>query len=69
MICMIGYRDMTFCPFFKQCKKGKKCDRALTDEVKKAAEKWWGDKHAPICMFAEKPECFEDNIDKRGKRK
>lgn len=57
---MLCYKDMTFCKFHKECAKGKECDRALTDEVIKDAEQWWGKKGAPVCIFMEKPECFTD---------
>ncbi|MHC5011187.1 MAG: hypothetical protein ACYTG6_09585 [Planctomycetota bacterium] len=42
---MISFRDMTFCtnPDCK-CSPG----RRLTDEVKAAAERWWGGPGAPI---------------------
>jgi len=68
---MMTYKDMTFCSFHKDCKqivkdkKGgeQKCDRALTEAVKEAAQKWWdpsGKNDAPICEFSEKPECWEE---------
>lgn len=57
---MMCYRDMTFCPYFKECKEGGLCSRALTDEVKENAKKWWGKEGAPICRFIEKPECFKE---------
>lgn len=55
---MICYRDMTFCPFWKECKDGKGCDRALTPEVKKKAVEWFGKYGAPICRYVDKPRCF-----------
>lgn len=55
---MICYRDETFCPFHKNCSKGKDCHRALTDQVEKDAVKWWGSEDAPICVFSSKPDCF-----------
>ena len=61
---MICYRDMTFCPFWDECKDGKECFRALTNEVWNKAHKWWGlDKSKddiPICLFTEKPDCFKE---------
>ena len=54
---MICYGDMTFCTFWKECKDGKECNRALTEKVEQDAEKWM--KNAPICTFVEKPECFK----------
>ena len=56
---MISYRDMTFCPFFEDCIKQERCDRCLTAEVQRRADKWWGKGEAPICVFSEKPECWE----------
>ncbi len=58
---MICYRDMTFCQT-KNCQHfGDDCHRSLTDEVMKKADKWWGkmEGNPPICMFREKPDCFE----------
>jgi hypothetical protein len=52
--------DMTFCKYYKECKKGNECSRALTDKVKKDAEKWWKGNDPPICIFAEKPDCYEE---------
>jgi len=57
---MIGYKDMAFCPYL-EC-KNLTCDRRLTEEVKKAARRWWGKDNAPIICFAERPECFENSI-------
>ena len=54
---MMCYKDMTFCPFHEECAE-KPCPRALTEEVIKDAEKWWGKENPPICMYAKKPECF-----------
>jgi len=56
---MICYKDMTFCPYWKDCNKGNKCHRALTDKVIQDANKWWKGDGAPVCQYAEKPECFE----------
>ncbi len=56
---MICYRDMTFCPFWIDCKEGKLCSRALTEEVEKEAEEWYGGSDAPISFFSKKPDCFE----------
>jgi len=49
---------MTFCTFYGECRKGKKCRRALTKKVKIDAEKWWGSKDAPIASYVNKPGCF-----------
>lgn len=56
---MLCYRDMTYCPFYKDCKSGDVCERALNNSVKKNADKWWGKPGAPICRYAERPECFK----------
>lgn len=58
---MIGFRDMTFCPFHETCHNP--CYRALTDEVKKSAERWWGGPDAPIARFVEKPNCHDPPSD------
>jgi len=55
---MISYKDMTFCNYYPLCKNGNSCERALTPQIKKDAEKWWGNEDAPICQFAELPDCF-----------
>jgi len=57
---MICYKDMTFCNF-ESCKKFKECNRALTKNVKDNADKWWGFgfRKAPICIFLNKPKCYE----------
>ena len=36
---MMCYRDRTYCSFWKECRLGSECPRALTTEVEKAAEK------------------------------
>lgn len=55
---MMCYRDKTFCKY-NECLNWDNCDRALTDEVQAGADKWWGEKDAPVCLFAEHPECFK----------
>ena len=58
------YKDRTFCPFFKDCADAAGCDRALTDEVWERAIKWWkgiaGNENAPVCQYAEKPDCHRE---------
>lgn len=56
---MMCYKDMTFCAYHEDCRLGKDCPRALTKEVEDGAEKWWGSKDAPICMYLDIPHCFE----------
>jgi len=58
------YKDMTFCPFYESCSHGKKCKRALTQDVIDAAAKWFGKAGAPIAEFCEKPDCFNDRCHK-----
>lgn len=56
---LICFRDMTFCPFNKDCAGAKDCGRALTAEVEAAAKRWWADisGEPPIAVFASKPSC------------
>lgn len=54
---MMCYRDMTFCPFFRDCKHRDECPRPLTAEVRIAAEK-----HGmPISQYIDKPDCHEED--------
>ena len=57
---MVCFRDMTFCSYYKKCKNGNCCDRSLTDEVRENAKKWWNSDNAPIAIFMECPDCFDD---------
>ena len=59
---MMCYRDMTFCTFWEECKKGKECARALTPKVEEAAKRWWKGDDPPFCCFVDNPECFEQII-------
>ena len=56
------YKDKTFCPYFKDCKKQKNCSRPLVDEVVKDAEGLG----LYISVFSEKPSCHSkkggDNV-------
>jgi len=56
---MIHYKGKIFCPFWKLCKNGNTCDRALTKEVEDAAAKWWGGEDAPISLDYDFPDCFK----------
>ena len=56
---MICYKDMTFCPFHKDCETGKVCDRALTDKVQADADAFG----LPIAQFIERPECHMFPVD------
>ena len=53
------YKDKTFCSFYKDCKHGKTCHRALTNEVWDSAESL----NLLVSQFVSKPDCFEE-IDK-----
>lgn len=57
---MISYKGRTFCKA-ENCKKFYGCPRALTTDVIKRAEQWWGGPDAPISVFAEPEEldCFD----------
>lgn len=50
----MSYKDKTFCTYFKQCKIGDKCDRALTFKVKIDAKRV----EANIEMFTDYPDCY-----------
>ena len=55
---MSSYRDMTFCPFWKDCKSAYMCHRPLTAEVSLKAK----EAGMPISMYAAKPECWSLKI-------
>jgi hypothetical protein len=57
---MLCYKDKSFCGL-RDCKKFNDCPDALTEEVKEAANKWWGKKGAPISMMYQ-CSCFEEKI-------
>lgn len=63
---MLCYKDRTWCGQTDCANWGKDCDRSLTEEVMEAAQEWWNKDNdpklgmAPICMFADKPHCFEE---------
>jgi hypothetical protein len=62
---MICYRDKTFCTYYRDCIHGNGCGCALTREIWDSAQDWWTNfmrdlkQHgkAPICQYAEKPDC------------
>lgn len=56
---MICYRDMTFCPHYRDCADAGTCHRPLTPEVVAAAHQWWGKEGAPIAQFTDKPSCHK----------
>lgn len=57
------YKDMTFCSFYKNCKKGNDCFRSLIPTVSKEAKRLV----MPICEFSKVPSCHVKV--KREKRK
>lgn len=50
------YKDKVFCPFWEECKAGRACDRALTEEVRRGAVMV----SIPISRYKDRPECFLD---------
>jgi len=59
---MIGYKDKTWCPY-NDCEAFSVCERALTEQIRKDAKKWWGGSNrVPIMQFAERPQCFAISI-------
>lgn len=64
---MICFRDMTFCRESTCSKFGDgndDCPRSLTLAVEHLASHWWNrgstkDEAAPICVFTERPDCYE----------
>ena len=64
---MISYRDMTFCTGGNpRCAAFDGCPRALTDDVKAGARRWWPGDDAPISQFTEpeRLECYKLKEDK-----
>lgn len=55
---MISFKDMTFCPYYEDCFYAKDCNRPLTEEVRNAAEDWWGAEYPPISIYSSKPSCW-----------
>ena len=53
--------DKTFCPYWLLCKKGEKCEDALTKAVREGAE----EAGCPLWYYTGKPKCFEGK--KEGK--
>lgn len=51
---MISYRDMTFCPFYIDCKSAYRCHRPLTSKVRRDAKK----AGLPVSMYASPPVCW-----------
>jgi len=66
---MSSFHDKTYCSFYQECwhctEGPEGCARALTPQVRLAADKWWhginpDGSEPPICQFTSKPECFKD---------
>lgn len=55
---MICYKDKAFCTYWEDCSGAGTCGRPLTDNVRKAANEWWGSDGAPISVYVTKPECW-----------
>jgi hypothetical protein len=53
---MITYKDMTFCPFWEECRDGPECPRALTKDIYQRAEAIG----LPVSRFVTEPECFRE---------
>lgn len=60
---MLCYRDRTYCSFYKTCKEGTTCNRALTPKVIDEAKafgllvaEWWPDK----------PDCWTEKQNERN---
>jgi hypothetical protein len=55
---VICYRDMTFCGYWRHCRKSLgSCGRELTDRVIADAKEFG----LPVAQFAERPECFSQD--------
>ena len=51
---MICFRDVTFC--VAKC-GSTLCERKLTQDVERAAERWWGEPGAPIAISDFSKDC------------
>lgn len=52
---MMCYKDITFCPFYTECRDGENCPRKLTEEVQRAADAI----KLPTAQFVGRPkQCF-----------
>ena len=56
---MICYRDMTFCPFWRECRDGFDCHRALLPRDEARAE----EKGLAISAYADRPDCWRERDD------
>jgi len=66
---MICYKDRWWCQFYKDCKHGLDCPRALTPQIEEDADNWWKsfkiEGHAPISTFITRQYCFEEKDNKQ----
>lgn len=53
---MICYKNKTFCGYYKGCKDGKDCTRALTSQIIKQAEIFG----LGVAVFTEEPFCYRN---------
>jgi len=53
---MLCYRDMTWCPFYADCRECERCNRALTDSIRRKAAR----AELNLCQFVEKPGCWTE---------
>ena len=53
---MMSYRDFTYCPFWKTCRQGPSCSRALTQEVRDQAEQ----SGLLISRYGSHPNCHKE---------
>ncbi|MDD5328283.1 MAG: hypothetical protein PHY02_10815 [Phycisphaerae bacterium] len=54
---MLYYKDMTYCPYWRTCEKGRECSRALTETVEDCADEFG----LPIDRFNEQPPCYKES--------
>lgn len=52
---MMCYKDIIFCRFYQNCRKGRYCHRSLTKEVEEGALRFG----LSISQFTREPECYE----------
>lgn len=57
----INFLDITFCSYYKTCKDGKNCKRALTDEIRLLANR----EGVPLSIFLTQPYCYRAKKEKR----
>ena len=55
---MTYYRNMTFCPFWRKCRKGKGCLKSLTDIIKSAHAEWGNG--STLAQYRKLPKCYKE---------